>query len=309
MSLEDAIAARYPVEGEIGDRIRERIVRACGDHIASGLADANSEQRLCDENHSVFWQQFSEVLLARQLQSLGLPLSHAAEGPDFLIEHDGQRTWIEVITPEPKGLPEAWTNHVFGNVISLPHEELLLRWTAAIKEKAEKLLGRTDRRTDARIPGYRDKEIVRDADRYVIAINGRLLRGFGGAFAELNGISQFPYAVESTLAIGPLQVKIDRSTLETMGSGHQYRMRIRKPSGAEVPADTFLDPAFSDISAVWAVDVDEMLVMDEMRPMAVVHNPMARTALPPKFLPAQSEYFADVNADYYELRREDGVLV
>jgi type I restriction enzyme S subunit len=94
-----------------------------------------------------------------------------------------------------------------------------------------------------------------------------------------------------------------------MGSGHQYRMRIRKPSGAEVPADTFLDPAFSDISAVWAVDVDEMLVMDEMRPMAVVHNPMARTALPPKFLPAQSEYFADVNADYYELRREDGVLV
>ncbi|MBD9509915.1 hypothetical protein IB265_24375 [Ensifer sp. ENS10] len=309
MSLEEAIARRYPFPGEAGDAIRERTLRLCRDHIASGLADNNCEQRLCSDNHSVFWQQFTEVLLAHQLEASGLKLSHAAEGPDFLVEHGGQRIWIEVITPEPTGLPDAWINHTVGNVVSFPHEELLLRWTAALKGKAEKLLGRIDRKTGDRVPGYLDKRIVREGDVYVVAVNGRLLRGFGGVFTELNGISQHPFAVEATLAIGPLQIRIDRVTLKELGAGHQHRTRVRKPSGAEVPADTFLDPAFSPISAIWAVDVDEILLLGEPRPMIVAHNPLASTPLPPRFLPAQSEYFADVRDDYYEIRREDGVLV
>ncbi|MGO8420957.1 hypothetical protein ACC807_15355 [Rhizobium ruizarguesonis] len=308
MNLEAAIAKRYPIASEAGAMIRERVLRICEDHIRSALADANCEQRLCSDDHSIFWQQFSEVLIAYQLQASGLKLSHAAQGPDILIEHGGQRVWIEVITPEPRGLPDAWINHTVGNVVSLPHEQLLLRWTAAIKEKAEKLLGRTDSRTGKPIPGYRDKAIVREEDTYVIAINGRLLRGFGAAFPELTGISQFPYAVESTLAVGPLQIRIDRTTLAKLGSGHQHRTRIRKPSGAEVPADTFLNSSFSPISAIWAVDVDEILLLGEARPMVVAHNPLASMPLLPKFLPAQSEYFADVHPDYYEIRREDGVL-
>lgn len=99
-----------------------------------------------------------------------------------------------------QGLPDEWINHVSGNVVSLPHEEILLRWTSAIKEKAEKLLGRADRKTGERIPGYIEKGIVTPSDAYVIAINGRLLRGFGGAIPELHGISQLPYAVEATFA-------------------------------------------------------------------------------------------------------------
>lgn len=308
MSLVASIASRFPFEGEAGDMIRERTLRVCGAHIESGLADNNCEQRLCSDDHSVFWQQFSEVLLAYQLQARGLKLSHAAEGPDFLLEHGGQRIWIEVITPEPKGLPDAWINHTIGNVVSLPHEELLLRWTAALKEKTEKLLGCIHRRAGDRVPGYRDKGIVPEGDVYVVAVNGRLLRGFGGVVPELNGISHYPLAVEATLAVGPLQIRIDRTTLEELSSGHQHRARVRKPSGAEVPADTFLDPAFSPVSAIWAVDVDETLLLGEPRPMVVAHNPLAATPLPRKFLPAQSEYFADVHADYYEIRREDGVL-
>lgn len=126
---------------------------------------------------------------------------------------------------------------------------------------------------------------------------------------ELNGISQYPLAIEATLAVGPLQIRIDRATLKELGAGHQHRTRVRKPSGAEVPGDTFLDPTFSPISAIWAVDVDEILLLGEPRPMVVAHNPLASTPLLPRFLPAQSEYFADVRDDYYEIRREDGVLV
>ncbi|MGO7486704.1 hypothetical protein ACCT28_36775 [Rhizobium ruizarguesonis] len=98
MSLEAAIARRYPFPGKAGEAIRERTLRLCRDHITSGLADRNCEQRLCSEEHTVYWQQFSEVLLAYQLQACGLKLSHAAEGPDFLVEHGGQRIWIEVIS-------------------------------------------------------------------------------------------------------------------------------------------------------------------------------------------------------------------
>lgn len=309
MNLAASIAERYPYEGDAGTEIRAWLLRACRDHIASGLADNNCEQRLCADDPYVFWQQLSEVLLAYQLRAFGLTLSHAAEGPDFLIEDGGRRIWIEVITPEPRGLPDAWINHIAGNVVSLPHEALLLRWTAALKEKAEKLVGSVDRRTGDRVPGYRDKGIVRDGDVYVVAINGRLLRGFGGGIPELNGISQYPFAVEATLAVGPLQIRIDRSSLKELGSGHQHRTRVRKPSGADVPADTFLDPSFSPISAIWAVDVDELLLLGEPRPMIVAHNPFATTPLPPMFLPAQSEYSADVRDDYYEIRREDGLLV
>jgi type I restriction enzyme S subunit len=149
---------------------------------------------------------------------------------------------------------------------------------------------------------------VGEHDTYVIAVNGRLLRGFGGACPELIGINQFPYAVEATVAVGPLQVQIDRETLKVVGSGHEHRTLIRRPRGADVPADTFLDPKFSPISAIWAVDVDEILVLGEARPMVVIHNPLASSALPRNFFPAQSEYVMKSHDDYYELQREDGSL-
>jgi hypothetical protein len=308
MPLAEAIAARYPHQSEQGNAIREGVLRLCRDTIAANLLDANAEQRLCSDDHFVFWQQFSEVLLADQLTRAGLRVAHLDEGPDFLIDDGARRTWIEVITPEPQGLPEAWTKHVVGNVVSLPHGELLLRWTSAIKEKAEKLLGRTERKTGQRVPGYLERGIVGERDVYIIAVNSRLLRGFGGAFTELYGISQFPFAVEATLAVGPLQVRINRQTLEAEGSGHQHRTRIRKPSGAEVPADTFLHTDFRPISAVWAVDVDEVLVLGETRPMVVVHNPLASNPSPRNLVPAQSEYVAEPHDDYYELRRHEGSL-
>ncbi len=50
-------------------------------------------------------------------------------------------------------------------------EAMLLRWTAAIKEKAEKLLGNSGAK------GYIQKGIAGPNDIYVVAVNARLLRG------------------------------------------------------------------------------------------------------------------------------------
>jgi hypothetical protein len=74
-----------------------------------------------------------------------------------------------------------WLQSKLDEVITLPHEAILLRWTAAIKEKAEKLLGNADKG----IAGYIDKGVVGAEDSYVVAINGRLLRG-QSCFASIN---------------------------------------------------------------------------------------------------------------------------
>lgn len=303
MNLHDAIAARYLMPGPEGDVLRSAVENACEAFLASGQGDPNARQKLSSPDDATYWQQLSEVLVARELTNVGLSISHPRAGPDILLEHEGRRIWIEVICPEPTGLPAEWTNADRDQVRSLPHEAILLRWTAAIKQKAERLLGNAT----AGVRGYLESGIVHADDGYVIAVNARLLRA-GTGFPELFGISQFPYAVEATFSVGPIQVHIDRNTLATVGTDHQHRPLIPKPAGRSVPADTFLDPRFAPVSAIWATDVDENLLLGITRPMVVVHNPQARVALPRNLLPAQYEYVALDHTDHYQLDRHKGRL-
>lgn len=190
-----------------------------------------------------------------------------------------------------------------GNAVTFPHEQILLRWTSAIKEKAEKLIGNL--KDD--IKGYIDKGIVASGDAYVIAVNGRQLRN--GPFPELLGISQFPFAAEAVFAIGPYQITIDRDTLKQTGFAHQHRPLILKPKGAPVPAYTFLDLRFQPVSAIWAVDIDGTSTIGNLEPMAIIHNPNAFNSIPIGFLPAHNEYVATpVGTDEFELNRLEGRL-
>jgi hypothetical protein len=302
MTLAEAIKIRYPHNSERSQLIRRRLEEVCNVFVTSGHGDGNAMQNLCSADDSQYWQQLSEVLIATQLLQAKNQIAHPRKGPDFVFDDNGRKVWIEVICPEPRGLPDDWMRHTPGSAVTLPHEAILLRWTAAIKEKTEKLLGKPGMR------GYLDKGIVGPNDAYVVAVNGRLLRGFNGSFPELIGISQFPYAVEATFALGPLQVLIDRTTLKATEGGHQHRPLIPKPNGNAVPADTFFDRKFAPLSAIWAVDLDELLLIGEPRPMAVVHNPLAANPLGRTVLPAQSEYVAVDCGANFELTRHDGRL-
>jgi hypothetical protein len=299
--LETAFAKRYPLETEGHLTLRERGVALCRRHLEKGLGDGDAERRLCSPNDEIYWQQLSEVLFASQLEQVGLVPSHRGAGPDFLIEYRQSRIWIEVICPTPVGIPAAWFVHADFEVYSMPHEAMLLRWTSAIKEKSEKLIGTPENPGT----GYLTKGLVAADDAYVIAINGRLLRS---RFPQLEGISQFPFAVEATFSVGPYAVTINRETLASTGGGHQHRPLIPKSNGAQIPADTFLDPRFAPISAVWAMDADENLLLGRQQPTVVVHNPAALNPLPVDLLPALSEYVATSNGDYYRLERLRGRL-
>jgi type I restriction enzyme S subunit len=293
------LLARYPGDFHRRVKIRDFLQSVCEQHFKLGLGDPNLSVELCSGDEARYWQRLSEILLGNEILALGLPLRASRNGPDFLLELDGLRVWIEVICPQATGIPEDW---LFGDAVAVPHEAQLLRWTSAIKEKGEKLLGNA-----AGAKGYLEKGVVGPLDAYVIAINGRLLRG--RHFATITGISQFPCAVEAAFAVGPITIVINLETGKQAGSGYQHRPVIRKPNGAQVPAYTFLDPAFSAVSAIWATDIDESWVIGNMKPMAVVHNPGARNPIPTGLLPAQDEYVATANGpDDYLLETRKGRL-
>lgn len=300
--LRDAFEKRYPGTSEGVLALRQAAVALCERHLEQGLADKNGLTRMCSEDDATYWQQISEVIFANELSKIGLKPGHPGAGPDFMLEHNGKRIWIEVICPEPAGIPADWLQNEPGRTYSLPHEAILLRWTAALKEKAEKLIGGVATPS----AGYLGKGIVGSEDAYVVAINGRLLRG---RFPSLEGISTFPFAVEATFSLGPYELKLNRETLETMKAGHQHRPHILKPNGAQVPSDTFLDPRFAPISAIWAVDADENALRDRDVPMVVVHNPIATTPLPQGIMPAHSEFTAVASGAEYRLECVNGRLV
>lgn len=302
-AIKESLLARYPGNFHRNVTVREFLEQICKRHLDLDLGDADLTQKLCSGDESRYWQQLSEILLGHELLEAGLLLTPSHEGPDFLIPYQNRKIWIEVICPRPEGIPSEWLMGTSGVAISMPHEAMLLRWTAAIKEKAEKLLGNSVSGTK----GYIKKGIVGTNDIYVVAVNARLLRGPN--FASVTGISQFPFAAEAVFAIGPYAVNISRDTLEIVSSGHQHRPMVKKPNGAQVPAYTFLDLAFRPLSAIWAVDIDESWVIGNAKSMAVIHNPEAANPLPLHLLPSHDEYVATLDGiDAYRLDQLDGRL-
>jgi len=296
--IEEYINAKFPSSHQRVVAYRQEIIKVCNDFINSGLADTNYVNRLTSGHDPTFWSCLSEAFLADRLKGKTFPnRSSIVGGPDFLILNGDQKVWIEVICPEPRGVPDSWTTFTEG-VSNFPHESILLRWTAAIKEKSEKLLGNEDGASKE----YLETGIVGPNDAYVIAVNGCQLRN--GPFSALSGISQFPVAAEAVFPIGPYQLTINKDTLGVVDRGHQHRPYVINKNAANVPTYAFLNPRYSSVSAIWAVDINGGSVIGNSEPMVVIHNPNATNPVPTRLLPADEEYVATpCNSDELRLER------
>ncbi|MEW6054777.1 MAG: hypothetical protein AB1552_13505 [Nitrospirota bacterium] len=286
--IEAHIRQRYPHNDPRSVVYRDELIRVCNEFVERGLADRKFVKELTAGQDSKFWASISEALLADRLRDKNFPERFITvdEGPDFLIEDKDLKVWIEVICPEPRGIPRDWLSSFGKGITNFPHVDILLRWTAAIKEKAEKLIGNEE----GTITGYLQKGVVASNEAYVIAVNGCQLRN--GPFSALYGISQFPFAVEAVFPVGPIQLRINRETGKIVDRGHQHRPYIINRNEAQVSAFTFLDPRFNPISAIWAVDLNGGSVIGNSEPLAVIHNPNALNPISVGFLPADSEYVA-----------------
>jgi type I restriction enzyme S subunit len=292
--LKEYLSKRYPKDSPQQVAVRSYVLEAWDRFRSAGLGDKNMEAEMCSGNEARYHQRMSELLLADQMLQAGLKPSSTTAGPDFLLETNERRTWIEVVCPEPNGIPSEYLQRKDGECLQVPHEAILLRWTAALQEKWKKL------------NKYIEKDLVLPEDSYVIAVNGRMLSDFGGM--DFVGISQFPYAVEAAFAVGPLAMQIDRKTLELIKTEHQHRPLIPKPKGKPVEASMFLSEEYSRVSAIWATSIDETIAIGNPYRSEVVHNPRASTPLQIN-LPAFYEHRAE-NADdgFMVLSREPGLL-
>lgn len=276
--------------------VRENLLIGCTQFARCGLADQKFESELTCGDPDKFWSSVSESLVYQRLSSKTfLPRQKRGAGPDFLIEDGGRRVWIEVICPSPVGLTQQWLKPTHGAVVSKPADAILLRWTHAIKTKADRLIGTSFQR------GYLETGLVRAEDAYVIAVNGCRFRH--GPFSELDGISQLPYAVEALFPVGPMEIRMDCETLKPVNSGYQERWAIRKKTtctSVEVPTHAFLDPRYRPVSAVWALDVNGFSAIGALEPTALVHNPNAINPIPLGWV-AVDEEFQAVNGNNQEL--------
>jgi hypothetical protein len=234
-------------------------------HLALGLPNSNFVEEFTSGKKERFFQRLWEMLLARHLDAQGHRLSSPAHGPDFRFMHNDRVVWVEAISPEPRGLPADWMEPAApnsGRVGRVPFDEIGLRWTAAFKEKWEKLTA------------YRRKKIVEEGDAYVIAIHGAQL----GAMPLDHGISQYPLALETVFPIGPLAIPVDRETGKFGKSVTSERFSIRNANGSRVPTTPFVNENYAGVSAVLAYSGDRY--SNSSLPAYVVHNPFARVPVP-----------------------------
>lgn len=272
-----------------------------------GVKDNKFNQDFTDGRDEHFYPYVWEMLLARHLKNIGLEISSEDEGPDFKIDYQGQTIWIEAVCPSPEGLPEHWLNlrsiEDPPMVFDVPHEQMLLRWTAALKEKRNKLTGYLDRNGKPKI-GYFDKGTVEKTEPYVIAINASRL-GFGNVHLHYS-ISQKPFALEAAFPFGAIEIVIDRESGDQIDQRHVYRASIKNLNGADVPTDSFLNPEYAGVSAIIGTPAGINAVCGEEAPMALVHNPLATNKLPIGILGADEEYIAEVTDTDIEIRMVTG---
>ncbi|MBN2751406.1 MAG: hypothetical protein JXQ84_01740 [Rhodospirillaceae bacterium] len=284
-------------------RVRECLTGLFKRYDEWGLKDTKFDTDFTSGRDEHFFGYLWEMLLASHLKGLGLDLQSKDEGPDFCFLNEGRKIWVEAVCPGPEGLPDDWL--VLPDirepvrVRDFPHEQLLLRWTAALKEKKEKLSGHAQRRGNWR-PGYLETGIVGIDDPYVVAVSACRL-GLP-SFLLHEGISELPYAVEAAFPVGPIEIVIDRDTMEIVDQRLSYRRIVKNHNGADVPTDNFLNPDYSGVSAILGTPAGINAACGENSPLVVVHNPLADNPLPYEILGADQEYVAEDRGDYYELR-------
>ena len=236
-----------------------------------------------------FWEMYLTCTLLDNGPKLGYVVSCSKPGPDALVEHEGQRLWIEatVATDGDPTKPDSAVEDHSGNV---PDEKILFRYANAIDTKHKKYLL------------YRDNGIIGKSDTYVIAINGYPL---SYRWAE----PEIPRILKALFPIGPLEMLIDRKTKMALGTRYQYRPAVKKISGSPVSTEIFLDQQYCGISAILyscasGYGSSSPLGTD----FILVHNPQASQPLPPGFLPCGREYRATAVKEGYEVVFQAGSL-
>lgn len=292
LKLEQLLLSKFP-----GSRpASEHFLGLLEEYNSSGFAEEKLFSEVLssseDKDKGKFWENLWEAMIYRHLSHLNYPLIDPVKkgedrlGPDFCFSCEDKKIWIEATSLNPGlGFPSGWLDVVEGQVCSMPHSEMLLRWTSAIRAKKDKL------------NDWIEKDIVPADDPYIIAVNSSQLSWWP---SEDRGISQLPWAVEVAYPVGPQ----DFSGGEIL---HSARTSIKKTPSSDVPTAIFLDSAYNGVSAIIGCARCHMLgnksYMDDADFLTVVHNPFASNPCPQKIFGSFSEYTMKEEGDLWVITR------
>ena len=191
-----------------------------------------------------FSSRFWEIYLVTSFLEDGFCLVEKKnpEGPDIKIKLGDRIIWVEAVVPGPGG--ETNNDRVpdleYGVAREVPDEQMKLRLTNAFSEKFYKY------------KNYREKDLIKEEDDYVIAINGSLIR---------RSERDVPRIVRTLFPIGNLvlHVRVPNNfdqRAEIVERSHEYQGEIVKCEGSKVPTNPFLNDKYAGVSAVLYSDCD-----------------------------------------------------
>lgn len=243
------------------------------DFVNSGLADRHFENEIYSENRYKFFQRLFELVLARHLQECGFALQSQGEGPDFSTHINGQKIWIEAVSPTPTQCTQNYIDYINGkqNQVDIQLDKLSLRITSAISDKSKKL------------KTYLAHNIIQQNDINIIAINHNLLPFYSG-HSDTAEILTLLYGV------GQGEVKFFLNSPNSKSTDPTFRPTIPKNDRVEVPANFFLCNDHKHVSAIITYDIES----NNLNDVVIVHNTNATNSLPINTFVADKEYVARI---------------
>jgi hypothetical protein len=218
-----------------------------------------------------------EMQLGVALRRRGLSTSRPKSGPDFLVEDDQGKIWIEAIVATSGVTGKlSWVPPFQDGVAqNVPVERYILRLTTAMEEKRKK-----------RNKDLEKGKTVKMGDRFIIAVCAAV------------GSSHFVTARNALQAVFPMghqQVNVDLRTNEFSDGGFSYRDAIARADPGAVPISTtaFLDPKYAGISALLFWETPFVYEMADLgKHYSLIHNHVAEAALERGWWGSGVEYWA-----------------
>ncbi|MCK4904838.1 hypothetical protein KAS42_01145 [bacterium] len=242
--------------------LRKRIVELFSS--IDGLEDSHFEQELDRDTNARLW----EMMMAKMLKFEGYEPKSTDYGPDFVVEKDRKRVFIEAICPghgdehKPNSVPPI----VCGASIArkVPVAQIVLRIRSALEDKKQKYTQ------------YLEKGIVSANDVCIIAVSSSKLSPRATLWP--------PTIMRATHGLGNPYVIVDQGK-GVVGEGVESCGSIPKVNGPDIDTKFFLSEDNSLISAVLYSDCSFFsLAFNLFEESMIIHNPKARVPLPKGFI-------------------------
>ena len=229
-----------------------------------GLEDRTFEEQLEHDPYARLW----EMMLATILTAHGYKPKSSGRGPDFVVERDGMRIFLEAICPGPgdESNPNSVPPIIYGSPVAqdVPVEKIALRLCHALAEKK------------ARYIQYAEQGIVSERDACVIAVSSSKIGQASGLWP--------PAIMRATHGLGNPYVVFEKDA-GPVAEGIESRGSILKTNRESVDSRFFASDENSMIAGVLYSDCSAFsLPFDLFGESVFLHNPKARVPISAGFL-------------------------